>query len=114
MALSELPFWLPGSRSRSAPSSSLPSKVRALIKRLSVEWPGNSYELLQRNCCTFCEHLASQLKCDPTPGARFRGPNPGDTQRAAVQPTVPRSRAPLHPGSEFLLFMPCLSVVQRG
>lgn len=31
------------------------------------EWSGNSYELLTKNCNHFCEALAKELECQPTP-----------------------------------------------
>merc|ERR1712232_579380 len=37
------------------------AEVDTLITKLSGEWPGDSYDLLRRNCCTFSDELCQQL-----------------------------------------------------
>lgn len=36
-------------------------QVGALIQVLEVEWPGDSYDLLRRNCCTFSDEMCVAL-----------------------------------------------------
>lgn len=43
-------------------------QVARIVRRLKVEWPGRSYNLLNRNCCHFCEDLCHQLGIGPVPG----------------------------------------------
>lgn len=43
-------------------------EVAAIISRLKIEWPGASYNLLNRNCCHFCEDLSKELGVGPVPG----------------------------------------------
>merc|ERR1712232_443966 len=43
------------------------AEVDALIKKLSDEWRGDSYDLLRRNCCTFSDELCQQLGVGPVP-----------------------------------------------
>eukprot|EP01024_Parvocaulis_polyphysoides_P007473 TRINITY_DN12225_c0_g1_i2.p2 TRINITY_DN12225_c0_g1~~TRINITY_DN12225_c0_g1_i2.p2 ORF type:complete len:234 (-),score=14.94 TRINITY_DN12225_c0_g1_i2:220-822(-) len=38
-----------------------PQEVQILLRRLGVTWPGNSYDLLTRNCCHFCQDFVGQL-----------------------------------------------------
>lgn len=38
-----------------------PNEVRALIKRLSLDWTASSYDVLSRNCVTFAVTLCRQL-----------------------------------------------------
>mmetsp|Transcript_107695 Transcript_107695/g.214001 ORF Transcript_107695/g.214001 Transcript_107695/m.214001 type:complete len:239 (+) Transcript_107695:74-790(+) len=43
-------------------STSMPhDKVSKLLTAMSREWLGNSYSLLKRNCCHFCDQLCKQL-----------------------------------------------------
>lgn len=44
------------------------AEVRALLARLKKEWPGNSYNLLNRNCCHFCEVFSKELGTRSVPG----------------------------------------------
>ena len=39
-----------------------------MLRRLSRNWQGNTYNLLNRNCCHFCEGFCSELGCRPVPG----------------------------------------------
>ncbi|GMH34060.1 hypothetical protein BSKO_01894 [Bryopsis sp. KO-2023] len=43
-------------------------EVNAIISRLKVEWPGGTYNLLNRNCCHFCEDICKYLGVGPVPG----------------------------------------------
>lgn len=36
-------------------------EVKRILQRLKVEWPGRSYNLLNRNCCNFCDDFCQQL-----------------------------------------------------
>lgn len=35
---------------------------------MRAEWQGNTYDLLARNCCHFCETFAAELGVGPIPG----------------------------------------------
>ena len=52
-------------------------QVMDILRKLRDEWPGNSYDLLSRNCCHFCEAFCRELKLGPVPG------NPHYVQAAA-------------------------------
>ncbi|GLC41367.1 hypothetical protein PLESTB_001019600 [Pleodorina starrii] len=43
-------------------------EVKEIIARFKRTWPGTSYDLLQRNCCHFCEQLCAALEV-PSPPA---------------------------------------------
>jgi len=45
-----------------------PSPRPPQILRLRDEWQGNEYDLIKRNCNTFCEALTSALGVDKPPG----------------------------------------------
>mmetsp|Transcript_42398 Transcript_42398/g.51412 ORF Transcript_42398/g.51412 Transcript_42398/m.51412 type:complete len:242 (+) Transcript_42398:399-1124(+) len=38
-----------------------PDEVSQILNLLAVEWPGSSYDLLKRNCCSFCQEFAERL-----------------------------------------------------
>jgi len=38
-----------------------PLEVETLLARLRDEWPGNSYDILRRNCCTFSDAFCREL-----------------------------------------------------
>ncbi|EFJ46967.1 hypothetical protein VOLCADRAFT_92471 [Volvox carteri f. nagariensis] len=42
--------------------------IREILSRFKRAWPGSSYDLLQRNCCHFCEDLCLALEV-PSPPA---------------------------------------------
>jgi len=44
-----------------------PEKVFHLLAVMSNEWPGNSYSLLKRNCCHFCNEMCKELGVGPIP-----------------------------------------------
>ena len=43
-------------------------KVNQILRELSWEWPGQSYELLSRNCNHFCNTLCEKLEVPKLPG----------------------------------------------
>lgn len=43
-------------------------KVRSILVGMSKEWPGNSYDLLAKNCNHFCDELSRRLGVGPIPG----------------------------------------------
>eukprot|EP00933_Yihiella_yeosuensis_P077236 TRINITY_DN87524_c0_g1_i1.p1 TRINITY_DN87524_c0_g1~~TRINITY_DN87524_c0_g1_i1.p1 ORF type:complete len:270 (+),score=52.80 TRINITY_DN87524_c0_g1_i1:35-811(+) len=43
------------------------AQVDALLKRMEPEWPGTSYDLLRRNCCTFSDTFCQELGVGPIP-----------------------------------------------
>ena len=43
-------------------------KVKELLKEMSQEWKGRSYDMLARNCNHFCDELCKRLGVGPTPG----------------------------------------------
>ncbi len=43
-------------------------QVKSVLLRLRGEWQGVTYDLLQRNCCHFCEALVAELGVGPLPG----------------------------------------------
>ena len=44
-------------------------EVSALLERLSAEWPGTEYHLLQKNCNSFSGALLGELGVGRLPGA---------------------------------------------
>ena len=42
-------------------------QVLEVIQDMMYEWPMNSYQILRRNCCHFCEALCKQLGVGPVP-----------------------------------------------
>jgi hypothetical protein len=43
-------------------------QIKQLVTQLKQEWQGDSYDLLARNCCHFCEDMAKRLSVQPIPG----------------------------------------------
>lgn len=43
-------------------------QIKEIVARLKRAWAGTSYDLLQRNCCHFCEQLCAELGVPPPPG----------------------------------------------
>jgi len=43
-------------------------EVLELIDELEQQWPGNSYDLLKRNCCDFSNEFCKRLGVGPIPG----------------------------------------------
>ncbi|KAK9672598.1 hypothetical protein RND81_12G111200 [Saponaria officinalis] len=56
--------------------------VNQILRELSREWPGESYDLLSRNCNHFCDELCERLGVPKLPGWVNRFANAGD---AAVE-----------------------------
>ncbi|XP_059629178.1 deSI-like protein At4g17486 [Cornus florida] len=57
-------------------------KVNQILRELSREWPGNSYDLLSKNCNHFCDELCESLGVPKLPGWVNRFAHAGD---AAVE-----------------------------
>ncbi|XP_071706760.1 deSI-like protein At4g17486 [Rutidosis leptorrhynchoides] len=55
------------------------SMVNQILRELSREWPGNSYDLLSKNCNHFCNELCELLGVSKLPGWVNRFANAGDT-----------------------------------
>ena len=43
-------------------------KVNQILRELSREWPGHSYDLLSKNCNHFCDELCERLGVPKLPG----------------------------------------------
>lgn len=43
-------------------------KVNQILRELSREWPGSSYDLLAKNCNHFCDELCEKLDVPKLPG----------------------------------------------
>lgn len=54
-------------------------KVNQILRELSREWPGSSYDLLSKNCNHFCDELCDKLGVPKLPGWVNRFANAGDT-----------------------------------
>lgn len=55
------------------------SKVNQILRELSREWPGDSYDLLSKNCNHFCDEFCEILGVQKLPGWVNRFANAGDT-----------------------------------
>lgn len=44
------------------------SKVNQILRELSREWPGSSYDLLSKNCNHFCDEFCERLGVPKLPG----------------------------------------------
>lgn len=44
------------------------SKVNQLLRELSLEWPGDCYDLLSKNCNHFCDEFCERLGVPKLPG----------------------------------------------
>mmetsp|Transcript_36304 Transcript_36304/g.50430 ORF Transcript_36304/g.50430 Transcript_36304/m.50430 type:complete len:265 (-) Transcript_36304:203-997(-) len=53
--------------------------IRLVVKQLEFDYPGTSYDLLNRNCHTFSQEFAHQLGVDDLPGWITRFPAIGST-----------------------------------
>lgn len=71
-------------RYRSAHSLGLTSvsqdDLRGIIRTLMHTWQGTSYDLITRNCCHFCEELATVIRCASTSPKRRNTPTHLHTQ----------------------------------
>ncbi|WOG97064.1 hypothetical protein DCAR_0416403 [Daucus carota subsp. sativus] len=54
-------------------------KVAQILRELSREWPGQSYDLLSKNCNHFCDEFCQRLGVPRLPGWVNRFANAGDT-----------------------------------
>ncbi|KAJ4777934.1 PPPDE putative thiol peptidase family protein [Rhynchospora pubera] len=54
-------------------------KVNQILRELSREWPGYSYDLLSKNCNHFCDVFCERLGVPKLPGWVNRFANAGDT-----------------------------------
>ncbi|KAL1552843.1 deSI-like protein [Salvia divinorum] len=55
------------------------SKINQILRELSREWPGESYDLLAKNCNHFCDEFCERLGVSKLPGWVNRFANAGDT-----------------------------------
>ncbi|KAH9603497.1 hypothetical protein KSS87_010013 [Heliosperma pusillum] len=65
-------------------------KVNQILRELSREWPGVSYDLLSRNCNHFCDELCEKLGVPKLPGWVNRFANAGDTAVEIAETTAYR------------------------
>ncbi|KAL4575831.1 hypothetical protein LXL04_011918 [Taraxacum kok-saghyz] len=68
------------------------SKVNQILRELSREWPGNSYDLLSKNCNHFCNEFCERLGVPKLPGWVNRFANAGDTAVEIAETTAVRFR----------------------
>uniref|UniRef100_A0ACD6A940 Uncharacterized protein n=1 Tax=Avena sativa TaxID=4498 RepID=A0ACD6A940_AVESA len=62
--------------------------VNRIVRELSREWPGSSYEILSRNCNHFCNELCDKLDVPKLPGWVNRFANAGDAAVEAAEITA--------------------------
>ncbi|KAK7283615.1 hypothetical protein RIF29_13254 [Crotalaria pallida] len=67
-------------------------KVNQILRELSREWPGSSYDLLSRNCNHFCDEFCERLGVPKLPGWVNRFANAGDTAMEVAGNTAVRFR----------------------
>ncbi|AQL02655.1 hypothetical protein Zm00014a_014509 [Zea mays] len=63
-------------------------KVNQILRELSWEWPGHSYELLSRNCNHFCNTFCEKLEVSKLPGWVNRFANAGDAALEVAETTA--------------------------
>nr|TKW19204.1 hypothetical protein SEVIR_4G005000v2 [Setaria viridis] len=63
-------------------------KVNQILRELSWEWPGQSYELLSRNCNHFCNTFCEKLEVPKLPGWVNRFANAGDAALEVAETTA--------------------------
>ncbi|KAK2404550.1 deSI protein [Trifolium repens] len=63
-------------------------KVNQILRELSREWPGNSYDLFSKNCNHFCDEFCLRLGVPKPPGWINRFANVGDTAMEVVGNTA--------------------------
>merc|ERR1740121_1294354 len=93
----------------------MPHEVDRLLRDMSARWKGDTYDMLCRNCCHFCNELCVELGVGHLPdwlnslaaaGAALGGvqeasePPEANRPPAAVDTTRPASRAPSRSHSE--------------
>lgn len=62
-------------------TSVTPGQLRRCVEALQDDWPGGSYDLLSRNCNTFCDALCAALGVGPPPAWVNRFAQQGDELR---------------------------------
>ncbi|KAF9601506.1 hypothetical protein IFM89_020301 [Coptis chinensis] len=67
-------------------------EVNQILRELSREWPGSSYDLLSRNCNHFCDELCERLGVPKLPGWVNRFANAGDAAMEVAGNTAVRLR----------------------
>ncbi|KAK5804546.1 uncharacterized protein LOC108479492 [Gossypium arboreum] len=67
-------------------------KVNQILRELSREWPGSSYDLLSKNCNHFCDDFCERLGVQKLPGWVNRFANAGDTAIQIAENTAFRLR----------------------
>ncbi|KAL7108350.1 hypothetical protein ACP275_06G107100 [Erythranthe tilingii] len=67
-------------------------KVNQILRELSREWPGHSYDLLSKNCNHFCDEFCERLGVPKLPGWVNRFANIGDTATEIAGNTAYRFR----------------------
>ncbi|XVF50869.1 hypothetical protein PTKIN_Ptkin04bG0138400 [Pterospermum kingtungense] len=67
-------------------------KVNQILRELSREWPGSSYDLLSKNCNHFCDEFCERLGVQKLPGWVNRFANAGDTAIEIAETTALRLR----------------------
>ncbi|KAG2700544.1 hypothetical protein I3760_06G002400 [Carya illinoinensis] len=67
-------------------------KVNQILRELSREWPGSSYDLLSKNCNHFCDEFCERLEVPKLPGWVNRFANAGDTAMEVAGNTATRFR----------------------
>ncbi|XP_028773144.1 deSI-like protein At4g17486 isoform X2 [Neltuma alba] len=63
-------------------------KVNQIIRELSREWPGISYDLLSKNCNHFCDEFSARLGVPKLPGWVNLFANAGDSAMGAAENTA--------------------------
>ncbi|CAN6564883.1 hypothetical protein ACFX13_042762 [Malus domestica] len=67
-------------------------KVNQILRELSREWPGYSYDLLSKNCNHFCDELCERLGVPKLPGWVNRFAHAGDAAMEVAGNTAVRFR----------------------
>ncbi|XP_021651546.1 uncharacterized protein LOC110643476 isoform X2 [Hevea brasiliensis] len=67
-------------------------KVNQILRELSREWPGSSYDLLSKNCNHFCDEFCERLGVPKLPGWVNRFANAGDAALEVAGNTALRFR----------------------
>ncbi|KAK3037226.1 hypothetical protein RJ639_030119 [Escallonia herrerae] len=67
-------------------------KVNQILRELSREWPGHSYDLLSKNCNHFCDEFCERLGVPKLPGWVNRFANAGDAAAEIAGNTAFRLR----------------------
>ncbi|CAI9092285.1 OLC1v1027483C2 [Oldenlandia corymbosa var. corymbosa] len=67
-------------------------KVNQILRELSREWPGHSYDLLSKNCNHFCDELCERLGVPKLPGWVNRFAHAGDAAVEMAETTALKFR----------------------